>query len=75
MTCDHIPVTTFGGDFCAKCNEPIMEDEMSKEFYLELIKLLSRLESWAWSTKQPMPDWVEEQIDDVVKRLSDEVLK
>ena len=48
---------------------------MDKEFALELIKLLSRLESWSWSTKQPMPDWVEEQIDDVVKRLSDEVLK
>lgn len=21
--CDHIPVTTFGGDFCIKCNEPM----------------------------------------------------
>jgi hypothetical protein len=47
---------------------------MDKAFALELIKLLSALESWSFSTDRAIPDYLHESISGAVKRLSDEVL-
>lgn len=46
-----------------------------KAFALETIKLLSALESWAFSTKERLPDYLHDQITSVLDRLTQEVLK
>ena len=48
---------------------------MSKAQALELIKLLSALESWSFSAGQRMPDYLLERLDKCVNQLSEELLK
>lgn len=48
---------------------------MDKKFILEQIKLLSALESWAYATKERLPEYLHERIDDVMSRLQEELLK
>lgn len=48
---------------------------LDKEFALELIKLLSAIESWSLSVKTPFPDHLHEYITEAVEQLSKEVLK
>ena len=48
---------------------------MTKEQLLELIKLLSALESWSFSDGQKMPDYLFEKIDKAMDELTREVLK
>jgi hypothetical protein len=47
---------------------------MNKEFALELIKLLSAVESWGFATTQRIPDYLVENLNDAVNKLSKEVL-
>ena len=49
--------------------------EMTKEQLIELIKLLSALESWSFSAGQRMPDYLFEKIDKAMGELTQEVLK
>ena len=46
-----------------------------KEFILRQIKLLSALESWTFATKERLPDWLHDELQAVVDRLSEELLK
>lgn len=48
---------------------------MTKQQQLDLIKLLSAIEGWSLSTKQPLPDSVLEIMAKAVDLLSVEVLK
>ena len=48
---------------------------MTKQDYLELIKLLSAVESWSFSVSSNFPDCLGEQIIDAIEKLSKEVLK
>ena len=48
---------------------------MSKQDCLEIIKLLSALESWSFSAGSKFPDYLGEQIIDSIEKLSKEVLK
>lgn len=48
---------------------------LNKEFALELIKLLSALESWSFSVKTPFPAYLHDQLASAVEQLSSEVLK
>jgi len=48
---------------------------MTKEQMLNIIKLLSALESWGFSTKSPIPEFLFDQIQIAVENLSKEVLK
>ena len=48
---------------------------MTKQDYLDIIKLLSALESWSFSTGGKFPDYLGEQIGDSIEKLSKEVLK
>ena len=48
---------------------------MTKAELLDVIKLLSALEAWGFSMKETMPDYLLEDVDRVVERLSREVLK
>ena len=48
---------------------------MTKEEILEQIKLLSALESWAFSTKTALPDYLLERLDGALEKLSKELLK
>jgi hypothetical protein len=48
---------------------------MTKQECLDLIKLLSAIESALLMTKQVMPDHLYDQISDVMKVLTREVLK
>lgn len=48
---------------------------MSKKEILELLKLLSALESWALSQKEPIPDYLFEKMDSQINLLSDKVLE
>ena len=49
--------------------------EMTKEQMLEIIKLLSALESWSFSAGHRMPDYLFEKIDKAMDELTREVLK
>ncbi len=49
--------------------------EMTKEQMLEIIKLLSALESWSFSAGHRMPDYLFEKIDKAMDELTQEVLK
>jgi hypothetical protein len=46
-----------------------------KIFALAILRLLSALESWAFSSKTPIPDYLLESISNVSERLEKEVLK
>ena len=48
---------------------------MTKEQMLEIIKLLSALESWSFSAGQRMPDYLFERLDKSINELTEEVLK
>ncbi len=48
---------------------------MSKEQALKLIKLLSALESWAFSTKNDLPDYLHEDLGLAMDRLEKIVLE
>ena len=48
---------------------------MSKPDLLELLKLLSALESWAHSTGSKFPDFLYERLGDSLDKLTQEVLK
>lgn len=50
-------------------------NEMTKEQMLEIIKLLSALESWSFSAGHRMPDYLFEKIDKAMDELTQEVLK
>ena len=53
----------------------IKEDAMTKQDQLDIIKLLSALESWSFSTGSKFPDYLGEQLVDAIEKLSKEVLK
>ncbi len=48
---------------------------MTKQDYLDIIKLLSAVESWSFSVSSKFPDYLGEQIVDSIEKLSKEVLK
>jgi hypothetical protein len=48
---------------------------MTKEQMLDIIKLLSALESWGFSLKLPIPDWLHDNIQESIDVLTKEVLK
>ena len=48
---------------------------MSREEALKIIKLLSALESWAFSTKSLLPDYLHDDLCDAVKKLEAIVLE
>lgn len=48
---------------------------MNKEQALEIIKLLSALESWGFSANEMFPAYLHEDLRRIVNQLSDEVLK
>ena len=51
------------------------ENINNKEFLLDLIKLLSALESWSFSTKERIPDYLSDTLNNLIVKLSVEVLK
>jgi hypothetical protein len=48
---------------------------MTKEDAIKLIKLLSALESWAFSTKNLLPDYLHEDLSLAMEKLEKIVLK
>jgi hypothetical protein len=48
---------------------------MNKEQALELLKLLSALESWSFATKHDLPDYLHERLCNAIETLTAEVLK
>ena len=52
-----------------------MGGAMTKEQALQLIKLLSAVESWSYADKHRMPDYLYEKIEESMKVLEKEVLK
>ena len=53
---------------------PSKGKHMTKEEALKIIKLLSALESWAFSTKNPLPDYLTDDLFVAVKVLDGVVL-
>ena len=47
---------------------------MTKEEALKIIKLLSALESWAFNTKNPLPEYLYEDLYVAIKALDNIVL-
>ena len=48
---------------------------MTKQQLIDLIKLLSALESWSFANNQRLPDYLLERIDTAMELLESEVLK
>jgi len=48
---------------------------MSKEDAIKLIKLLSAMESWAFSTKSTLPDYMHEDLSLALEKLEKIVLE
>ena len=48
---------------------------MTKEQILEVIKLLSALESWSFADKHSMPDYLYEKITEAMEVLEKELLR
>lgn len=48
---------------------------MTKQEYLELLMLLSAMESWTFSVKECLPDYLHERLSNAIESLSNEVLK
>jgi len=48
---------------------------VTKEQALQIIKLLSAVESWSYADKHRMPDYLYEQIEKAMAVLEQEVLK
>lgn len=53
----------------------VKESPMTRAELLDLLMLLSAVESWSFSAGQRMPDYLHERLDELVKRLSEELLK
>jgi hypothetical protein len=51
------------------------ENTMTKEDAIKMIKLLSAMESWAFSTKTPLPDYLHEDLCLAVEKLEKIVLE
>ena len=47
---------------------------MNKAQMLEIIKLLSALESWSFGAANPLPDYLGDRMDGVISELSDQIL-
>lgn len=47
---------------------------MTKAEHLEIIKLLSALESWSFAEGKRLPDYLIEQLNESIEKLSKEVL-
>jgi len=48
---------------------------MTKEQALEILMLLSALESWSFSTKHDLPDYLHERLCSIIDQLTVKVLK
>jgi hypothetical protein len=48
---------------------------MSKQDALSILKLLSALESWAFSTKNPLPHFVDQELLEAMAILEQIILK
>jgi hypothetical protein len=48
---------------------------MTKPELLDLLQLLSALESWGFSTERPLPDYLADRVCDAVEILRREVMK
>lgn len=48
---------------------------MTKEQALQIIKLLSAVESWSFANNHRMPDYLYEKIEEAMALLEKEVLK
>jgi hypothetical protein len=48
---------------------------MTKEQAIELLKLLSALESWSFANGQRLPDYLHERLCSAIETLTAEVLK
>lgn len=48
---------------------------MTKSEILELLKLLSAIESWGLAIKQPLPDYLDERLGEAIKALTVKVLE
>ena len=48
---------------------------MTKQQLLDLLKLLSALESWSFSNKHTIPDYLLQRMDSLVAELEKEILK
>jgi hypothetical protein len=48
---------------------------MTKPQLIQLIKLLSALESWSFANNHRLPDYLVEEIDTAMQMLEQEVLK
>lgn len=48
---------------------------MTREQVLDLLKLLSALESWSFSEKKALPDYLCERLSNSIELLSQQVLK
>ena len=46
-----------------------------KELALRVLMLLSALESWGFSNKQMLPDYLHEELNTLMNQLSEKVLK
>ena len=48
---------------------------MTTQELLKLMRLLSALESWAFSTKTALPDYLHDDLGAMITRLEEEILK
>ena len=48
---------------------------MAKSDLLEVLELLSALESWSYSTGKPLPDYLQGTLCNTVEKLRHEILK
>lgn len=48
---------------------------MSKKDYLEILMILSALESWSYSHDSRLPDWLQENLENSIDKLKAEVLR
>jgi len=50
------------------------EVKINKADKLEILEILSALESWGFSTKQMFPDYLHERLSSVMDKLREEIL-
>lgn len=50
-------------------------DMTDKELYLRIMMLLSALESWSFADNHRLPDYLIEELNEVIETLRKEVLK
>ena len=48
---------------------------MTKKDHLEILMVLSALESWSFSCDKQPPDWLQENLDNCIDKLKAEVLE